>query len=573
MKHNKIDYVRKVFPDAKWEYFSVLDFYYLLKWDVRSCMELSPKYLVPLSSVDVSVNVDTYLIVGWSGSRRHPRGEVVFVLKVKDADDLEDVEVHDIKGGDFDEARFREVLEEAYTLWKKASKVVPEPPASFTSVNITVRTRRAGDVVEALFVDLEFVPPSVNRYAEDVLKVFRSRSGRMLIAYTSFPTIVSILSQLGFKSSDRGGYTLPISGELSSQVLDTLVQMLEQNKMRIAEDVFRKARAMLENEYREVAEARRTLGVDIPPSQPIVLPKPANTAVAPTTAEEKQTLRPVAIKGFLVVSKLPSKALLDANLPEIFKDIKIGTKQIKLVMGYFYNKLGTLSRKFYCQILPNYAVDAGFGYIVPKERVPAFLRDVDLFKREYEDFEQQLKDFLLHGKVPPEVEANKRAKVHREYLNIVTEYLREHGVEKRVKERIESLKIANRVRVNLLPFSIDYSIIQDFVDEKIRERVSREIKEIATEITESARRRIEEKVRAILERVEKLGAERLTQQNIDVLKAELEGIIKEAEEFGISTEPLRRLSTALENPEEFAKAAMEVKASSERLKALIKSMA
>ena len=298
------------------------------------------------------------------------------------------------------------------------------------------------------------------------------------------------------------------------------------------------------------------------------------SAVAPATTKTttKKEIRPVAIKGFLVISRLPSKALLDANLPEIFKDVKIGTKQIKLVMGYFYNKLGTLSRKFYTQILPEHAVNAGFGYIVPKERVSAFLRDVDLLKKEYEEFEQQLKDFLLYGRVPPEVRANKRAKIYEEYLDIVMEYLKRHGAEENVREKIEGLKIADRVRVNLLPFSIDYSIVEEFVDEQVRERVNREIEKLSSEITEAARKRIEEKVKRILERVEKLGVEKLTEKNVEALKRELDVIIREAEEFGIDSAPLRKLSVALENPEDIAKTAMEVRASSERLKALIKSM-
>jgi len=304
----------------------------------------------------------------------------------------------------------------------------------------------------------------------------------------------------------------------------------------------------------------------------IVLEAPrelVSASVAPATSSKKT---PIIIKGFLVISRLPSKALLNAALPEIFRNIKIGKKEVRLVMGYFYNKLGTLSRKFYTQILPEHAVNAGFGYIVPKERVSAFLRDVDLLKKEYEEFERQLKDFLLYGRVPPEVRANKRAKVYEEYLDIVMEYLKKHGAEENVREKIEGLRIADRVRVNLLPFSIDYSIVEEFVDEQVKERVNREIEKLSSEIVEAARKRIEERVKRLLERVEKLGAEKLTAGNMESLRNELEGIVREAEEFGIDTEPLRRLSTALENPEEFAKAAMEVRAGSERLRALIKSM-
>jgi len=296
----------------------------------------------------------------------------------------------------------------------------------------------------------------------------------------------------------------------------------------------------------------------------------STSAVAPATAKKVAEVRPVAIKGFLVISRLPSKALLNAALPEIFKNIKIGKKEIRLVMGYFYNKLGTLSRKFYCQILPEYAVDAGFGYIVPKDKVSLFLREVDELKKEYEEFEQQLKDFLLYGRIP--LDLDKRAKVYREYLNIVMEYLKKHGKDEDVRKKIEALKIADRVRISLLPFSIDYSIIEEFIDDRVKARVRREIETLSKEIVDAARKRIEERVKALLERIEKLSVKRLTQKSVERLKSEIDSIIREAEEFGIDTGPLRRLAVAIENPEEIAKKAVEIKASSERLKALLKAM-
>ena len=86
------------------------------------------------------------------------------------------------------------------------------------------------------------------------------------------------------------------------------------------------------------------------------------------------------------------------------------------------------------------------------------------------------------------------------------------------------------------------------------------------------RKRIEKRVKRLLERVEKLGAEKLTEKNVEALKRELNEIIREGEEFGVDVSPLRTLSGVLESPEEFARKALEIKASSERLKALIKSL-
>jgi len=198
------------------------------------------------------------------------------------------------------------------------------------------------------------------------------------------------------------------------------------------------------------------------------------------------------------------------------------------------------------------------------------LREVDELKKEYEDFEQQLKNFLLYGRIPLDID--KRAKVYREYLNIVMEYLKKHDKDEEVKKKVESLNIAERVRISLLPFSIDYSIIEEFIDDRVKARVSKEIETLSREIVEAARKRIEKRVKRLLERVEKLGAEKLTEKNVEALKRELNEIIREGEEFGVDVSPLRTLSGVLESPEEFARKALEIKASSERLKALIKSL-
>jgi len=280
----------------------------------------------------------------------------------------------------------------------------------------------------------------------------------------------------------------------------------------------------------------------------------------------------VVVRGFLVVSHLPSKALLDAHLPEIFKDTRIGTKQIKLAMGYFYNKLGTLSRKFYNDILKEYAVWAGFGYVVPRERVPAFLRAVDALRREYAIYEKQLKEFLLEGRVPPEVMANKRAKVYREYLEIVREYLRRHGKEEEVRRRIEALSVVDRVRINLVPFSIDMSILEEYVDEKVRRRVERELYEVRREMVEAVRRQLEERAREIVKRLESYAKQRLTKQILEGLRRDVEEVRRLAREFGVESRALETLEELLSMPEEELAKKVAVEASSGRLKALLEEV-
>jgi len=287
-------------------------------------------------------------------------------------------------------------------------------------------------------------------------------------------------------------------------------------------------------------------------------------------------VKAVAVNGFLVISRLPSKELLDAHLPEIFKGVRIGRKEVQLVMGYFYNRLGTLSRKFYNQIRGRYAIDVGFAHILPRDKVPEFLRDVDALKREYEEYEEQLKGFLLRGEVPPEVKANKRAKVYEDYLNTVQEYLRQHGREEEVKEKIERLRIADRVYIRLIPFSIDLSILEEYIDEKVRRRLEQELYETKKEIASRVKEQLEAKARALVEKMEQYLSTTITQTALQNMRRELEEIEKTAKEFGVTSNLLSDVKELVDiatkgEIQQAKKLAENIKASmtSARLRALL----
>ncbi len=290
---------------------------------------------------------------------------------------------------------------------------------------------------------------------------------------------------------------------------------------------------------------------------------PATQATQPQQAQQPQA---VLVNGFLVLSRLPSKALLDAHLPELFKGTRVGTKQIKLAMGYFYNKLGSLSRKFYVQILPRHAINAGFAYIVPRERVAAFLRDIDQLKREYEEFEQQLKDFLLYGRVPEEVERNKRAKVYTEYLDIIREYLRQHGREELIRERVESLDIAGRVQVRLIPFAVDMSLLYEYADEQVRRRLEEEIEALRRDIAEATKAKIRERAREIIKRLEAIARAKAAEELLKRVREEVEELEKMARSLGVESEELAALKELIAT-EDLQK--LVVEAAEGRLKALL----
>jgi hypothetical protein len=277
----------------------------------------------------------------------------------------------------------------------------------------------------------------------------------------------------------------------------------------------------------------------------------------------------VVVRGFLVVSSLPSKSLLDTHLPEIFRDIKVGHKEIKLVTGYFYNKLGSLSRKFYDEILAEYAVDAGFGYIVPFDKAPEFLAEIDKLKKEYEVYEKQLKEFLLYGKVPEDLSKRKRAKFDVEYVKLVKEYLatvKQGFTEEEWKIRVESINIADRVKINLIPFSLDYSIIEEYIDKEARERIEHEIESIKSDIAQSVKRTIAEKARELINRAIKLAETQFRRESLDRIRAEIAELDRRAREFGVE---IKELGDLVEMLREDKLKEIAVEATSGRLRALL----
>jgi phosphoglycolate phosphatase-like HAD superfamily hydrolase len=274
----------------------------------------------------------------------------------------------------------------------------------------------------------------------------------------------------------------------------------------------------------------------------------------------------VLVKGFLVVHNLPSKSLLTTRLSEIFKETKIGQKIIKIVTGYFYNRLGVLSRDYY-EILHKYAVDVGFGYIVPMDVAPSFLREVDFIRRRYEIYEQWLKEFLLTGKVPPELAENKRAVIDYEYVQLVKEYLQQYGIsEEDWKKIVDSIHVADRFYVRLIPFSIDYALLQEYVDEKAKQRVEQEIEKLKEEIAKGIKEKILAEAKKLIARIEQLAKTEITKEMLPRLRSEIEELEKRAAEFGVNVPELEKLKEML-TEEKLKEIALE--ASSGRLRALL----
>jgi DNA-directed RNA polymerase beta' subunit len=264
------------------------------------------------------------------------------------------------------------------------------------------------------------------------------------------------------------------------------------------------------------------------------------------------------VSGFLVISSLPSKALLERSLPKFFEDVKIGLEIIRLIQGYFYNRLGVLARKFYNEILPRYTIKTVFGYILPPEFLNEFTREVEALKKEYEEYERDLVDFLLNGKIPDG--CSDRAKFYPEYLEIVKKYLQ--------TEKIEVPEIASRVRVDIIPFVISKRIVEAIAGEELQRQTERLISETKREIFESIQREIEEQLKSILQRLKEYQTKRINHFTIKALKKDLDRIISIAYQYNINSERVKILKEIKREVDEIAEKKITVEASG-RLGALL----
>jgi hypothetical protein len=264
------------------------------------------------------------------------------------------------------------------------------------------------------------------------------------------------------------------------------------------------------------------------------------------------------ISGFLVISSLPSKALLERSLPKFFEDVKIGLEIIRLIQGYFYNRLGVLSRKFYNEILPRYTIKTVFGYILPPEFLNEFTREVEALRKEYEKYEQDLKDFLFNGKIPDG--CSDKAKFYPEYLEVVKRYLQ--------TEKIEVPEIASRVRVDVIPFVISKRIVEAIAGEELQRQTEKLISETKKEILESIQREIEEQLKSILQKLKEYQTKKMNHFTIKALKRDLDRIISIAYQYNVSSERVRILKDIKREVDEIAEKKITVEASG-RLGALL----
>ena len=315
----------------------------------------------------------------------------------------------------------------------------------------------------------------------------------------------------------------------------------------------------------------------------------------PSQLVEVPTTKKVAVvlRGFLVLDTLPSPERISYRLDMYFKDIRIGKEILYLLSSFFKNRLANLRSKYYNNIRDKYAVFCGrLGYIVPRDKVNDFIIEVRKLKKEYMELENQIKEFLRTGRLILSEEQKKRLKKSpkmkrlgfddvdeyveyleeeaRKYIEIIKEYLAQRGID--WEKVIEKISIVDGVKIDLCPIAVDLSMIEEFVDERVKEELRRQAYEVRKEILENAKKDIEERVKNILAKLREYAEKKITEKVLEKLKQDYDEIVKMCEEFGVKIPTLELLGTMIEEPLKIIREAKSSEAASERVKALLEQL-
>ncbi len=297
-------------------------------------------------------------------------------------------------------------------------------------------------------------------------------------------------------------------------------------------------------EYMDVAVAVRNsheLGYDSKSTEKLF-----DTVVEELKRLEKTSVSEstVVVEGFLVLSRLPSPAVLQLRFSEVFKSTPVGKKIIDTVTGYFRNRLKRLAARYYTGILSEHAVKIADGmYLVPTKRAPAFLSEVERLREEYREYEEKLRAFFYHREIPEGV--RKSAKIDPEYLDVLEEYLQEKGMS---LSDIEIPAIADRVTIGLIPLRIAPELFENYIEESARKlrddrlrEVAEEVKAVREQMVASVEEEVEKKIVELAEKLREAARAKVTRRRLKFLRARVKDVEKLATELGMAEKHSARL--------------------------------
>lgn len=239
----------------------------------------------------------------------------------------------------------------------------------------------------------------------------------------------------------------------------------------------------------------------------------------------------IIVEGVILAVTLPSEALLEKTVHELYKKVVGIRKDVETAPTKYLNKFKSLRRKFYCSILPKYAVKIGPWYLLPTQNIPAFQDAKNKFILEYTELEKEILMFAKEG-------------------NHYTDILKELNLSPRTPALTE------RVHIRMIPLSLS----QEFFSNFLEERTKKQIKEIDTEKQQLLQQAQDE--------MEKVRQE-MIETAIDDLNTRLEELMRklaEAAKKKITKKALISLQNTVNNISELANATNTNHHISERLK-------
>lgn len=186
---------------------------------------------------------------------------------------------------------------------------------------------------------------------------------------------------------------------------------------------------------------------------------------------------------YLVAMHLPSERRISKSFPKYIEEFLAGEEEVRLVRGYFYNQLHRLNEKAR-SIATKYGVRVDPAwYLMNETGLQKFLRDLEKLKVEYDEYQEMLNDFLIHGIIPKF--DNDRVKIYPEYTEKIKKYLSERKVE------IRPVSITDGILVNVLPLHLDEKTLARVADERLAQELRKTAAEIAKKVEEDIKERIE----------------------------------------------------------------------------------
>lgn len=247
------------------------------------------------------------------------------------------------------------------------------------------------------------------------------------------------------------------------------------------------------------------------------------------TEEEKHN---IIVEGVILDVTLPSEALLEKTVHELYKKVVGIRKDVETAPTKYLNKFKSCRRKFYCSILPKFAVKIGPWYLLPTQNIPAFQDAKNKFVQEYVGLEKQLLEFAKEG-------------------NHYTDILKELNISPRTPALTE------RVHIRMIPLSLSQEFFSNFLEQKAKGQ----IKEI-----DSQKQQLLQQAQDEMEKVRK----EMVQSAIDDLNTRLEELMRklaEAAKKKITKRALKSLQGTIANISDLASATKTSYHISERLKA------